>query len=271
MRSFTVGGPNGPVAGIDGGQGRVVVLLAGLGATHRLWGELPAVLARRFRVVALDPPGVGASRGGGPFTLHRAAADVWTALDALEIERAALLGASMGGLVALAAGLVHPDRVSRLVVASAAAHLSRHGRRVLATLSQLLDHLPPESFGRALMAFGFAPPFAELHGDFVDAAAGLYGPEPEDVPGAGAQVRHLLGGWDLRPELGGLEVPALVLAGGRDPVVAREDTREIADALPRARFVLVPDAGHSVLAECGREVFDQVMRFLDGEDDLRDG
>ncbi len=267
MTMFTVDGPNGPVAGIDEGNGPAVALLAGLGATHRLWGELPALMARRFRVVALDPRGVGGSRGGATFTVERAASDVWAALDARGIDRVALVGASMGGLVALAAALVQPERVSHLVAISAAAHLSRHGRRVLGALAEVLERLPAKSFGRTLMTFGFAPPFAERHGDFVDAAAELYGPTPEDVPGALAQLRHLLEGWDLRPRLPVLTVPALVMGGGRDPIVALEDTREIAAALPRARLVVIPDAGHSVLAEGGLEVLEELTSFLaDAED-----
>ncbi len=267
MTTFVVDGPNGPVAGIDVGNGQAVALLAGLGATHRLWGELPALLARRFRVVALDPRGVGGSRGGAAFTIERAADDLWAALDDRGVDRVALLGASMGGLVALAATLARPDRVSRLVVASAAAHLSRHGRRVLESLAGMLERLPAEGFGRTLMAFGFAPPFSERYGDFVDTAAALYGPGPADVPGALAQVRHMLDGWDIRPRLATLSVPALVLAGGRDPIVALEDTREIAAALPQARFLALPGASHSVLAEGGPELFDEVTRFLAGEED----
>ncbi len=265
MTTFTVDGPFGPVAGIDTGNGPAVALLAGLGATHRVWGELPALLSRRFRVVAPDPPGLGGSRGGAAFTIERAASDLWTALDARGVQRAALLGASMGGLIALAAALARPDRVSRLVIVSAAAHLSRHGRRVLQTLAELLGGLPPETFGSALMAFGFAPPFTERHGDFIDATVALYGPAPEDIAGALAQVNHLLLGWDLRPRLADLSVPALVLAGGRDPIVALEDTREIAKMLPHGRFVTIPDAGHSVLAEGGQEVLGWVTAFLTDE------
>ncbi|MCU0233662.1 MAG: lysophospholipase, partial [Thermoanaerobaculales bacterium] len=104
--------------------------------------------------------------------------------------------------------------------------------------------------------------FHERFPGFVDQAAALYGLDPLDVPGALAQVECLLGGWDLRPRLGALTIPALVLAGARDPVVAAEDTGELARLLPRAELVTVADAAHSPLAEGGAELLGRVSAFL---------
>jgi pimeloyl-ACP methyl ester carboxylesterase len=69
------------------------VLLAGLGSTVRLWGELPGLLARQFTVLALDNRGVGGSRGGEPFTLASAADDA-----ALAVRDAGFGGASVLGV-----------------------------------------------------------------------------------------------------------------------------------------------------------------------------
>jgi polyketide synthase PksM len=112
------------------------------------------------------------------------------------------------------------------------------------------------------MTLAFAPPFHTAASAFVRDAAALYGPEPADVPGARAQAAAALAGWDLTGQLPALRMPTLVLAGTRDPLVSVEDTAEIADLIPRATFRAVPDAGHSVLAEGGTEVFQEVVRFL---------
>ncbi len=262
MRRRIIEGPHGPVGLVELGEGPTLVLLAGVGATSRIWGELPRRLARRFRVLAPDNRGVGASRGGGRFTLEGAADGVAAVLDALGIERAGLLGASMGGTVALATACRHPRRVAAMVLASCTARLDRHGRRMLELLRALLLHLPPPVVGEALMALAFAPPFQESHPGFVDTAAGLYGLDPEDVGGTLAQLEHLLQGFDLTVAARSCRVPALVLAGTRDPLVAVEATRALAAALPRARLLEFADAGHSVLAEAGESALAEVERFL---------
>ncbi len=261
--AFSVATPRGPVAGTESGTGPVLVLLAGLGATARLWGDLPPLLGRGFTVVTLDNRGVGGSRAGVPFTLEGAAADVVAVLDAHAVNRVALVGASMGGLIALATALHAPDRVRRLVVASTSGRLSAHGRRGLELFRDMLRHLPPERIGPALMGLAFAPPFQERYPGFVTTASGLYGIDPLDVPGAIAQADHLLAGWDLLPDLASLAIPTLLLAGDRDPLIAAEDTAELAAVLPRATLIRIPEAGHSVLAEGGAQLLDRVIRFLD--------
>lgn len=262
MKRFTVAAPGGPIGGVVVGAGPVVVLIAGLGATHRLWGELPLVMARRCRVVAIDNRGVGDSRDGEPFTLEGMARDLLAALDDLGIDGFRLLGASLGGLIALHTALAAPSRAEALVVASSAARLTAHGRRSMEMLRDLLRHLPPTRMGAALMTLAFAPAFHGRFAGFVRDTAALYGPEPADVPGALAQAEHLLGGWDLRPALAALPCPTLVVAGDRDPIVAREDTAEIAAALPRAELVRIAEAAHSVLAEGGGALLDRILDFL---------
>ncbi len=264
MQVQTVNGPNGPIGFTSQGRGPVLVLLAGLGATHAVWGELPAVLGRRFRVVTLDNRGVGASREGEPFTIRRAVEDLEAVLDVLSIPRAALLGASMGGTLALAAAARLAGRITGVVAASCAARLSVPGRRFLELLGTLLEHLPPGEFGAALMQLAFAPPFVARFPGFVDQAARLYGLEPEDVPGTRRQLEHLLEGWDLTPELARITAPCTLLAGRRDPIVPVEDTLAIAERIPGARTVVLDDAAHSVLAEGGEAVLERVATFLLG-------
>jgi len=262
MNAFSIDAPNGKVSGFDLGEGPPVVLLAGLGSTTRIWGNLPAAMGRSFRVIAIDNRGVGGSTDGGPFTLRAAAQDVEAVLDARGVDSAALLGASMGGVIAVTAALAIPDRVSRLVIASSAARLTIHGRRLLEVLQDLLIYAPPDRAGAALMTLAFSPTFHERFAGFVTDAERLYGPVEADLPGTLLQLEHLLLGWDLRGELPSIAAPTLVLCGDRDPVVAPEDTTELADLLPHADLVRVPGAAHSVLAEGGDTTLEKVLAFL---------
>jgi len=262
MNTFTIDAPNGPVSGFEVGNGPPVVLIAGLGSTSRIWGNLPIVMGRQFRVISFDNRGVGGSTDGGRFSLQGAADDLEAVLDARDLPRAALLGASMGGVIALAAALKIPDRISRLVIASSAARLSIHGRRLLETLQDLLLYAPPDRAGAALMTLAFSPTFHERFARFVEDADRLYGPEESDLPGILFQLDHLLQGWDLRNDLPSIDVPVLVLCGDRDPVVAPEDTAELAGLIPHAELVRVPGAAHSVLAEGGEPVLEHLATFL---------
>ncbi len=262
MTDFLFDGPRGPIAGSATGEGPCLVLVAGLGATRRLWGEFPEDLAHQFTVITLDNPGVGLSRGGEKFTTDGAANDLVEATRQLGHDRFVLLGASLGGVIALRAALRHPERVSRLVVASSAARLTRHGKRSIGFLRTLMEYLPPREFGPGLMSLAFAPPFQQRLPAFVDEAGALYGLDPADVDGARAQAEHMLEGWDDRSRLRKLKTPTLVLTGRRDPVVATEDTAEIVEAMPNATLITLPDASHSVLAEGGPEVLKTVVSFL---------
>ncbi|MFN3414391.1 MAG: alpha/beta fold hydrolase, partial [Thermoanaerobaculum sp.] len=93
----------------------------------------------------------------------------------------------------------------------------------------------------------------------------LYSLPPEDLPGALTQLAHLRQGWDLRPILGHIRCPAMVIAGELDPLVSATYTQEIAQALPNARFRLVPAAAHSVLAEGGSELLQEIISFCLGQ------
>jgi pimeloyl-ACP methyl ester carboxylesterase len=114
------------------------------------------------------------------------------------------------------------------------------------------------------MAFAFGARFADAFPGFVDEASRLWTPEPADVPGALAQVAHLAAGFDLRPVAAAVRCPTLVLAGECDALVPAAATRGLAEVIPAAVFRLVPQAGHSVLAEGGPELLAEVTSFLAG-------
>ena len=256
-------GPGGPVAYERWGDGGPPLLLvAGLGSRARLWGELPRLLAGRFTVLAPDNRGVGGSRGGAPFTVAGAADDATAVVRHAGFESAGVLGVSMGGLIACAMAADHTGTVDRLVVASCGARLTPSHRRVLRFFELVLTRLSPAEAAEALMAFAFGASFADRYPGFVDQAARLWTLDPEDLPGALQQIEHLRSGWDLRPLLARVACPTLVLAGELDPLVASSTTRELAAAIPEARFREVPDAAHSVLAEGGAALLNEVVEFL---------
>jgi pimeloyl-ACP methyl ester carboxylesterase len=258
----TVPGPRGPIAYERWGDGPSLLLIAGLASRARLWGELPRVLSDRFAVLAPDNRGVGGSRGGGPFTLEGSADDAALVIADAGFATAGVIGVSMGGLIACELAMRHQDKVHRLVVASCGARLTPSHQRVLRFFELAFTRLAPEEAAQAFMAFAFASTFADGYPGFVDQAARLWTLDPDDRPGALAQLEHLKSGWDLRPRLAKIACPTLVLAGELDPLAPAASTRELASAIPEARYREVPGAAHSVLAEGGSALLSEVIEFL---------
>jgi 3-oxoadipate enol-lactonase len=258
----TIDGPRGPVAYERWDGGPPVLLLAGLGSRARLWGELPRLLSERFTVLAPDNRGVGGSRGGEPFSLDGSADDAALVLAHARFSASDVVGVSMGGLIACQLAGRHPEAVGHLVVASCGARLTPSQARVLRFFELAFTRLAPEEAAQAFMAFAFASSFADRYPGFVDQAARLWTLDPEDRPGALDQLAHLKAGWDLRPRLGRIACPTLVLAGELDPLAPAASTRELATAIPEARYREVPGAAHSVLAEGGSALLNEVIEFL---------
>jgi 3-oxoadipate enol-lactonase len=260
--THVISGPRGPVAYERWGDGAPLLLVAGLGSRARLWGELPRLLSDRFTVLAPDNRGVGGSRGGEAFTVAGAADDAALVLADADVAGAGVIGVSMGGLIACHLAIRHPERVERLVVASCGARMTPSHRRVLHFFEIAFTRLDPADAAEAFMAFAFGASFADRFPGFVDQAAKLWTLDPEDRHGALQQLAHLKGGWDLRAELAGIACPTLVLGGEHDPFVAPASTREVAAAIPGARYREVPHAAHSVLAEGGAALLAEVVEFL---------
>jgi pimeloyl-ACP methyl ester carboxylesterase len=258
-----VEGPRGPVEYQRWGGGKPpLLLLAGLGSRARLWGELPRLLADRFTVLAPDNRGVGGSRAGSPFTLEGATDDAALVIAHAGFGGAGVLGVSMGGHLATLLAARHPDTVTHLVAASCGARSTPGNLRVLRFFELSITKMTPGEAADALMAFAFGPTFADRFPGYVDQAARLWTLDPEDRPGALAQIANLKAGWDLLPAAATIRCPALILAGELDPIVPAAYTRELAAAIPEARYREVPGAAHSLLAEGGAALLNEITEFL---------
>lgn len=224
-----------------------VVLLHGFGGTRRAWDPVLSHLdAERYRPLALDLRGHGEHAAARPVDFPRAVADVLASAP----ERFALCGYSLGGRVALHAALAAPERVSRLVLVATTAGIeddeARAARRAAdEAFADELETLDAAAFAERWMA---QPVFA---GTPVAAAH----PWREDLlrtpPSALAVALRGLSPGVMEPvwhRLGELHMPTTVIAGGRDTKYLAIAKRLVA-ALPDARMVVIPDAGHGLPRE----------------------
>jgi 3-oxoadipate enol-lactonase len=238
---------------------RAVVLLHSLGTDHRLWAGSAALLAREHRVVLPDSRGHGRSSWPGQVTVDDWVSDLDAVLGHAGVERAALVGVSMGGVQALAYAARHPGRVGALVVADSFAELAPEAARE--KTAGLAGRARAEGM-RALADFYVSTTFT------VDPLPGIAESVRSAIAsmdlGAYAASAGTCFGARLGAALPRISAPALVLWGERDVKAPRELSERISRDIPGASFSVVPEAGHLSNAE-NPEVFAALVRkFLAG-------
>ena len=224
-----------------------VVLLHGFAGTGRLWDPVVARLeAERYRPLAPDLRGHGTAASRRPISFAGCVEDVL----GLVAHPFTLGGYSMGGRIALHVALAAPERVERLVLVATTAGIQdpaeRERRRAADdALATETEQGSIEAFAARWMAqplFGGTPPqaAAQWRADLLDNDPA---PLAAALRGVGTGAMEPL--WD---RLGELTMPALVLAGERDPKF-RALAEQLADALPRGELVIVDGAGHGIPRE----------------------
>jgi len=155
------------------GSGPAVVLVHGVGGSRADWEHQVPALATRFRVVCYDMLGHGESiKPPGPYRMDQFVEQINRLLDSLAIERAALVGLSMGGLVARAYALAEPGRTAALVILSSV-HARDEAQRaaVLARAERALREGPAANLEAAFERW-FSPAFARAHPEALERMRG---------------------------------------------------------------------------------------------------
>jgi 2-succinyl-6-hydroxy-2,4-cyclohexadiene-1-carboxylate synthase len=233
--------------------------LHGFTETDQLWAEALAPLGPGTRCALL--PGHGWAPCPAGTTLAGAAA-------ALPLRGGDLIGYSMGGRLALQAALDFPAQVRRLVLVSCHAGLRSERERELrrrqdARVAAIIEE---DGLGAFVAWWQANPALRPARPQPRDEQQRLRGVRlGQDPRGLAAALRCLGAGAmdDLWPRLGALDLPVLLVAGAADAAY-RERLAEMARLLPRARFEVVPDAGHAVHREQPAALAALVHRFLAG-------
>lgn len=242
----------------DGDTRPVVVLSHGAGGTHAVWYQQVPELAKHFRVVTWDSRGFGNSSNDNDAPGAEAAAgDLAAVLDRLGVERAHLVGQSMGGWHVTAFAMANPDRVLSL------------------TLADTVGGLWTPELRKAMAAFSGAGGLSSAD-DLVGGHPALWSGTAERDP-APAFLYQALGTFHTPPmhrlgetlawgadheQVAALGVPVLFVAGEHDQIFPSEMLARSAALVPNAAFVEIADAGHSPYFEQPAAWNDAVVRFL---------
>lgn len=230
------------------GEGAPVLLMHGLGYTREGWGPLRGLLARRYRVLSYDNRGIGESEiPPGPYTVEELAADAVGVLDSAGVERAHLLGASLGGFAAQVVASEWPDRVERLVLACTspggpdAFPLPEGTVRLMAEAPTLPAEVALRRFVENALAPGAPEPL-------VDEIFAYRQEHPPDPAGWAAQAAAGAA-WDSSGRCERIAAPTLVVTGSADQVVDPRNSELLADWIPDARLEVVERTGHVLFWE----------------------
>jgi pimeloyl-ACP methyl ester carboxylesterase len=230
------------------GNGPPLVLVMGIGYDATLWEphQIPAFSAH-YRVIAFDNRDAGrSSRAGEAYTVADMADDIAGLLDALEIERAHVLGISMGGMIAQEFAIRHSGRLDRLVLTGTGAATARTKFDPIATWDFVKSHDDEGmSFAAQQFVWLFSDSFLRNH-EAVDQTLQMLAANehPLDADAyhrqANAYRQH-----DTLDRLDQIAAPTLVVAGERDRLTPPWICREVAAGIPDARFRLVDGPGSS--------------------------
>jgi pimeloyl-ACP methyl ester carboxylesterase len=264
-----------------------VLLIMGLGAQLTLW-PLPfveALVERGFHVVRYDnrdvglstkldharPPRVGMLvlqrllrlRPRVPYTLGDMAADAAGLLDALGIEKAHIVGGSMGGMIAQIFAATYPDRtlsLSSIMSTTGNPRLSRASREAM----DVLVNRPKTDDLEALVAHGvrasqvLAGPAFPVAPDVLEARVRETIQRSNYPDGFARQLAAIVADGDRRARLKAIKAPTVVIHGSDDSLVPLDGGRDTAASIPGARLVEVRGMGHNVPVEVIPQIVDAI-------------
>jgi pimeloyl-ACP methyl ester carboxylesterase len=252
----------GETAFADDGEGPTIVLVHGLGLNQAMWQwQLPA-LKKSYRVVTYDLLGHGDSaKPSGPYHMVQMVDQLHQLIGDLGVERCALIGFSLGGLIVQAFTLAHPDRVSALGILHAA-----HGRTseqragIMERVAQCRVSGPGATVSDALSRW-FSADFAMQNTAVLEQIRQwVLANDAKVYP----ELYQLLATADieLKDSIASIDCPTLVMTGDEDYGNSAEMAQRIAAIIPNAQLEILKGLRHMALVEDSEQVNRLLMHFL---------
>ncbi|UCG08633.1 MAG: alpha/beta hydrolase [Desulfobacterales bacterium] len=258
------------------GNGRALVLMHGAWASHAWWQWQISDLCGAYRVFSYDARGHGKSAPlRDVFSVAGFTNDLEIFLQRLQIDETALIGWSMGGMIAMQFCLNHPTSVRALVLIATSGHripglkLRIYSHYLQALLSLLMDFAQPRKYDRAAQQFPrqnlwlehqvknmLSPMTSKEVFEWVLA-------DIRDTPRENFfAVIKSLWDWEAGDELRRINVPTLILAGENDTLAPPCFSRLLHDAIPNLKLLIIENASHYLVLEQPQLVNTEILKFL---------
>ncbi len=251
----------------ENGKGDPVLLIMGYAARAAHWGEaFRDLLAGQYRIISFDNRGTGDSdKPTGQWSMMDMAEDALAVMKAAKVEKAHVVGISMGGMIAQELALTYPGYVCTLTLIathSGGPDVVPPSRAAADALIQPDRTLPVakmvENIWRTICAPGFLDPPGR-----VEACLKLDLEKPTP-PATLAHQAMAIAGSDRSGRLGEIRVPTLVITGMDDSLVPPANSIRLAALIPGSRRVQIAGCGHMVPLERPQELAEAVLEFLSG-------
>jgi 3-oxoadipate enol-lactonase len=239
------------------GDGAPLLLIQGIGYARWSWEPIVPGLAERYRVLTFDNRGIGESdKPAGPYSARMMADDALQVLDEAGVERAHVLGASLGGMIAQELAVAAPERVDKLVLCCTTPGKPDDLPMPQVTIDLFAEAatLAPDVAMRRFVENALAPGSPVADELYERRAA-----NPLDPAGWQAQA---VAGTTFQAVDGSIEQPALVLTGDLDNVVDPGNAQLLAQRIPGSRVEVLRGTGHMLFWEQPDEFVRIVSEFL---------
>ncbi|MFF1281426.1 4-carboxymuconolactone decarboxylase [Streptomyces sp. NPDC058299] len=235
----------------------VLILGPSLGTTWHMWDRQVPELVRQWRVFRFDLPGHGGAPAHPAGSVAELAARLLVTLDALGVQRFGYAGCALGGAVGIELALRHPERLASLALVAASPRFGtadEFRQRGVIVRTNGLDPIARTAPDR-----WFTGGFAAAQPAITEWAVQMV---RTTDPGCYIAACEALAGFDVRPELGRVGVPTLVLVGADDRVTGPAEARTLVAGIPDARLAVVPGASHLVPVEQPAAVTDLLVHHF---------
>jgi pimeloyl-ACP methyl ester carboxylesterase len=257
-----------PLANVNGininysveGQGEPLVMIMGFGGDQSAWKRQVSAFKKHYQVITFDNRGTGKSdKPKGLYSPTLMANDTIQLMNYLKIEKANILGISMGGLIAQEIAINYPERILKLILASTFACQDNEANGITSNMLAAAELPPRQGFNRLLDAsfnkyFNrfILIPLIKLQTRRIK--------EPEITSHMG-QVDGIKG-YDSLDRLPLIKAPTLVLTGTKDRVIKPESSNTISQKIPNAKLVKIDKGSHVICWEMSKVFNKEVLDFL---------
>jgi 3-oxoadipate enol-lactonase len=246
---------------VDEGTGDPVLFLHGGNSSWEDWKPQFDALRSSRRCIAVDLRGHGRSdRAADGYGIAELADDVAGVCRALDLGPTDVAGLSLGGMVAQALAIRHPELVRSLVLVGTTGFSDPAGLEMLQTMAGAVRSAGLGALVDAYETVTWSARTRAEQPDLVEAWRRRFVDNDAEVAAA---VIEAIATLDHRPDLGGIKVPTLVVWGADDGIFAREQAQFLADAIPEGQLVVLPDAGHYSNLEAPERFNTVLTRFYD--------
>ena len=257
MPTITINGADIDV--VQTGAGRDLVLLHSLLADRTAFDRVVPALANKRRVTLVNLPGYGASAAHGA-SVEDYADHIAKLFYALKLpQQTDVLGNGLGGFIAVSLACRHGATFDRLIVADSLATFPPAGKEPLRLMAERVKQQGMTAVLDAAINRMFPPAFAAAHPDIVDERkAALAKADPACFSRACLALAEV----DFTPLLAGIRNPVFVMVGALDGATPAPLARELANGIPGAKFLEIPECGHCPQIEKSEIFVNAVEQFL---------